>query len=315
MQAFLAGKGMDGWDPTDGETLRSLYSFIDATLSKGESYETAAEDLLSLYRGRESVYGEDHTLSNAFIEALIPDFLYMKAQLSISLTTTGEHGFMFDLVDFCIANEKYNESDALAREFLTVPGRTTPTNSSTANDDFLKWRIPNLSVQGLLARHGSPARDCYWEDSRLYTNPISEIKITDAYPREVFPKAPLKVTVTQQGGPQGGPQLEISDLCLQDWTTQTGNQARADLAARVKTSEIWHLLMRLHAAQDWSILLSLDLQHHHPRCRELNRLRSDSEGYPAHEAICKNDMYKPPYTIWISEDDVVKSDSTSEEVS
>ncbi|KAH6867408.1 hypothetical protein B0T10DRAFT_611846 [Thelonectria olida] len=284
IRSFLESRN-EGRSAPDGETLRSFYSFIYVGSSHQLDDSKVVDDLMQLYRDRAALYNERHDTSMSFITELLGEFVQLMRKASIPLATHEEHGFIYDLVDFCLANGKYDQVHVLVQEFMAVPGRVIPTDSSTGRAQFSKWRAPTRSVQALLAQDGAPGRHYYWADSRLYTMSIREIETSLAYPGDLSPKAPIKVTVT----PKAGLQMEISGECLHDWRGRSDSQALHEVTQQVKRSEIWHLLQKLEMTNDWTILLGLDLQSHHPMCQR--RRHSFSEDSIPHEEVCKDDMY------------------------
>ncbi|KNB16803.1 hypothetical protein FOXG_14858 [Fusarium oxysporum f. sp. lycopersici 4287] len=295
IRAFLNSRN-EGLSDLDGEMLRLFYSFIYVGLPHQLDDSKVVDDMMQLYRDREAVYSERHETSMSFIIPLLRELVQLMRKVPGPLATQEEHGFIYDLVDFCLANGKYDQAQVLVQEFMAVPGRVIPTDSSTSREEFSSWRAPTRSVQALLAQDGTPGRHYYWEDSRLYTISIGKIEMSPAYPKDLFPKAPVKVTAT----PGAGLQLEISDKCLHDWSGRSDSQGLHDITQRVKRSEIWHLLQKLEMMKDWRILLGLDSQSHHPMCQR-NRHPDFQDSLP-HEEVCKDDMYgkshdiREPYT-------------------
>jgi hypothetical protein len=161
IRPFLESRN-EGRSAPDGETLRSFYSFIYVGLSHQLDDSKVVDDLMQLYRDRAALYNERHDASMPFITELLAEFVQLMRKTSVSLATHQEHGFMYDLVDFCLANGKYDHLQVLVQEFIAVPGRVIPTDSSTGRGQFSKWRAPTGSVQALLAQDGTPGRHYYW---------------------------------------------------------------------------------------------------------------------------------------------------------
>lgn len=264
---------------------------------------------MQLYRDRGAIYNERHDTSISFITDLLEEFVQLMRKDPVPLATHEEHGFIYDLVDFCLANGKYDHVQVLVQEFMAVPGRVIPTDPSTGREKFLRWRAPTRSVQALLAQDGTPGRNYYWADSRLYTMPIGKIETSPAYPGDFFPKAPIKITAT----PEAGLQLEISDECLHDWRGRSDSQALHDITQQVKRSEIWHLLEKLEMTKDWRILLGLDLQSHHSMCQR--RRRPFIEDSFPHEEVCKDDMYGKSHVFWIFKEELIEATMANGQVS
>ncbi|KAJ9419253.1 hypothetical protein QL093DRAFT_2356469 [Fusarium oxysporum] len=291
----------EGLSDLDGEMLRLFYSFIYVGLPHQLDDSKVVDDMMQLYRDREAVYSERHETSMSFIIPLLRDLVQLMRKVPGPLATQEEHGFIYDLVDFCLANGKYDQAQVLVQEFMAVPGRVIPTDSSTSREEFSSWRAPTRSVQALLAQEGTPGRHYYWEDSRLYTISIGKIEMSPAYPKDLFPKAPVKVTAT----PGAGLQLEISDKYLHDWSGRSDSQGLHDITQRVKRSEIWHLLQKLEMMKDWRILLGLDSQSHHPMCQR-NRHPDFQDSLP-HEEVCKDDMYGKSHVFWIFKEELIEA--------
>ncbi|KAH7118676.1 hypothetical protein B0J13DRAFT_651877 [Dactylonectria estremocensis] len=295
IRAFL-GTRNEGRSALDGETQRLFYSFINVSLSHQLDDSKAVHDLMQLYRDRGAIYDERHDTSISFITELLGEFVQLQRKTRVFLATHEEHGFMYDLVDFCLANEKYDHAQVLVQEFMAVPGRVIPTDSSTCREVFSKWRAPIRSVQALLAQDGAPGTDYYWEDSRLYTMSLRKIETSPAYIGDLFPKAPIKVTAT----PEAGLQLEISNECLNDWRGRSDSQSLHEVTQQVKRSEIWYLLQKLDMAKDWRILRGLDDQSHHPMCQR-GHICSDNL------SLCKDDMYGKSHVFWIFEEELIEA--------
>uniref|UniRef100_A0A0D2XRZ6 Uncharacterized protein n=1 Tax=Fusarium oxysporum (strain Fo5176) TaxID=660025 RepID=A0A0D2XRZ6_FUSOF len=319
--AFLIMQGMARDLPTDSHALLKAFvtvtvywlsvknnlmitetmNFIYVGLPHQLDDSKVVDDMMQLYRDREAVYSERHETSMSFIIPLLRDLVQLMRKVPGPLATQEEHGFIYDLVDFCLANGKYDQAQVLVQEFMAVPGRVIPTDSSTSREEFSSWRAPTRSVQALLAQEGTPGRHYYWEDSRLYTISIGKIEMSPAYPKDLFPKAPVKVTAT----PGAGLQLEISDKYLHDWSGRSDSQGLHDITQRVKRSEIWHLLQKLEMMKDWRILLGLDSQSHHPMCQR-NRHPDFQDSLP-HEEVCKDDMYGKSHVFWIFKEELIEA--------
>ncbi|KAF9773952.1 hypothetical protein IL306_008139 [Fusarium sp. DS 682] len=224
IRAFLNSRN-EGLSDLDGDMLRLFYSFIDVGLPHQLDDSKVVDEMMQLYRDREAVYNERHDTSMSFIIPLLRELVQLMRKVPGSLAPQEEHGFIYDLVDFCLANGKYDQAQVLVQEFMSVPSRIIPTDSSTNREEFSRWRAPTRSVQALLAQDGTPGRHYYWEDSRLYTTSIGKIEMSPAYPRDLFPKAPIKVTAT----PEAGLQLEISNECLHDWSGRSDSQGLRDI--------------------------------------------------------------------------------------
>lgn len=186
---------------------------------------------------REQLCGENHARLKPFLHRLLKAYCQALQDEFAGETQRFRNrtNFTDDILEFCIATERYQELEVLLQERRT---RFHETRSTSPDDKFWPWAQQDTGAQSQLAQLRSPGEDFYWEDSRTYTKTWDSLKLARVRAAEVLPELPLSIVVHSGA-------FEYSDPADEE---------------KLKGSEIFAVLDRKRRAEDWDILAAWDQQ-------------------------------------------------------
>lgn len=100
--------------------------------------------------------------------------------------------FIDDLLQSCIATERYDELEILLQECRSG---FRETRASSPDDDFWVWYQVEDGAQAGLAKLCVPGSSLYWEDSRTYMRTWDSLEAVRADVLDPMPSFPYVVTV------------------------------------------------------------------------------------------------------------------------
>lgn len=260
--------------------LREKYSDARDFLSNGNIAE-AKPILQNIFKARVETFDEKHTKSQHFIEGLLDEYCQEYHNLDLEKDKIFDSTLVDDLVNFCLSQKAYEEVDTLVQE-CKFPRRDT--SASSEDKEFRRWDEFEIRseprVQARLASHQTPSGSWYWEDSRMYFCTWDQVSLRVGYPKDRFPRAPVRIIVSEDGLT-----AEISARSLDDNAPSSTDTCTAKA---LRESEIWHLLDSKRLARDWKILLAFGMQ----------------------KQDCKDVVLSPAkHDFWLFWEDVVPMDS------
>ena len=233
-------------------TLRGQYSEARDLLSDGNVAE-AKPILRNIFEGRVGAFGEEHLQSQHFIDDLLDGYCKEYPDLPLEKDKIFDSSLIDDLINFCLTQEAYEEVDTLVQECV-FPRKDT--SASSGDDSFRGWDDFEIRseprVQARLASYRTPLGSWYWEDSRTYFCTWDQVHLKPGYPKDPFPRAPVRILVSEDGLT-----ADISERFLDD---NPQSSTDTSTAKALRESEIWHLLDSKRLARDWKILLAFGMQ-------------------------------------------------------
>jgi tetratricopeptide (TPR) repeat protein len=155
---------------------------------------------------------------------------------------------MKSLREFYVDQEQFVKAEALMRAAVVMED-ISETSATTGNDQFSSW-FRSESFQGKLASLCTPGGNFYWEDSRIYLQPLRQIALTPAFPLDPFPRAPAKVMIL---GDKLDIQISHRDLCNVSGTKYDADTRMVD---EIRATKIYHFLEFKAKKKDWTIFRS-----------------------------------------------------------